>query len=277
MAPPVMAPEHHTENGPAFGRVRSRVAYHGARFHGFARNDGVDTVEGVLTDALETVLRTGVELSAAGRTDAGVHARGQVVSFDAPVGTDLAALTRGVNAICGPSVAMHDAQWAEPDFDARHSATWRSYRYTVLNSAEPDPLLADRAWHVPRPLDTVLMNLACDALHGEQDFAAFCRRATGPDGGDKSLRRRVFAARWIAGDPPHDETTVIFEIRANAFCHQMVRAIVGFCVDVGLRKRPPSDTRAVLVAGDRSHGSQVAPPHGLVLWDVGYDGTRVHP
>jgi len=266
-----------TGNGPAPGRVRLRVAYHGAGFHGFARNEGVDTVEGVLAPALSTVLRADTEISAAGRTDAGVHARGQVVSFDAPVGTDLVAMVRGINALCGPGVAVSDATWAEPDFDARRSATWRSYRYTVLNAAEPDPLLSDRAWHVPRRLDTVLMNLACDALHGEQDFAAFCRRATGADGEDKSLHRRVFAARWVAGDPPDAERTLVFEIRANAFCHQMVRAIVGFCVDVGLRKRPPSDTRAVLLAGDRSHGSQVAPPHGLVLWDVGYDGTRVHP
>lgn len=272
-----MVPEESHANGPAFGRVRSRVAYHGGRFHGFARNDGVETVEGTLTAALGTVLRTGIELSTAGRTDAGVHARGQVVSFDAPRDVDLVALTRGVNAICGPSVSMYDAQWAAPDFDARRSATWRSYRYTVLNTAEPDPLLADRAWHVPRRLDPVLMNLACDALHGEQDFAAFCRRAPGVDGGDKSLRRRVFSAAWVPGDAPDADRTLVFEIRANAFCHQMVRAIVGFCVDVGLRRRPPSDTRAVIVARDRSHGSQVAPPHGLVLWDVGYDGTRVHP
>lgn len=272
-----MAPDNLAQNGPAFGRVRSRVAYHGAGYHGFARNEGVDTVEAVLAGALSTVLRTDVEISAAGRTDAGVHARGQVISFDAPVDTDLVAMTRGVNAICGGLVAMSDARWVEPDFDARRSATWRSYRYTVLNTSEPDPLLADRAWHVPRPLDAVLMNLACDALHGEQNFAAFCRRAPGPDGEEKSLRRRVFSAKWVPGDPPDADRTLIFEIRANAFCHQMVRAIVGFCVDVGLRRRPPSDTRAVLLAADRGHGSQVAPPHGLVLWDVGYDGTRVHP
>jgi len=263
--------------GPARGRVRLRVTYHGAGFHGFARNEAVDTVEAVLVHAVSTVLGSNVEMSAAGRTDAGVHARGQVVSFDAPVGTDLTAMVRGVNALCGPAVAVSDAMWTDPGFDARRSATWRSYRYTVLNQAEPDPLLTDRAWHVPRPLDTVLMNLACDALHGEQDFAAFCRRAAGPDGEHKSLHRRVFVARWVAGDPPDAGRTLVFEIRANAFCHQMVRAIVGFCVDVGLRKRPPSDTRAVLLAGDRSHGSPVAPPHGLVLWDVGYDGTRVHP
>ncbi|MFM9082489.1 MAG: hypothetical protein ACKOQ7_01030, partial [Actinomycetota bacterium] len=94
-----------TGNGPALGRVRLRVAYHGAGFHGFARNVGVDTVEGVLAPALSMVLRADTEISAAGRTDAGVHARGQVVSFDAPVGTDLVAMVRGVNALCGPGVA----------------------------------------------------------------------------------------------------------------------------------------------------------------------------
>ena len=270
-------PPQNPDTGPGLGRVRLRVAYHGAGFHGFARNEGVTTVEGVLAPAIGTVLRNPVELSAAGRTDAGVHARGQVVSFDAPIGTDLGAMVRGVNALCGPAVAVSHAEWAPEDFDARRSATWRSYRYTILNTAEPDPLLADRAWHVPRPLDTVLMNLACDALHGEQNFAAFCRKAPDGGGGVKSMHRRVFSARWVPGDAPEADRTLVFEIRANAFCHQMVRAITGFCVDVGLRKRPPSDTRAVILAGDRAHGSQVAPPHGLVLWDVGFDGTRVHP
>jgi tRNA pseudouridine38-40 synthase len=264
----------HTTDGPALGRVRVRVGYHGAAFHGFAANEGVQTVEGALVGALSTVLRRRTEISAAGRTDAGVHARAQVISFDAPRNTDLAAMVRSVNALCAPHVAVSDARFVDDDFDARHSATWREYRYAVLVTREPDPLLVDRAWHVHDDLDIALMNLACDALMGEQDFSAFCRKVAVAEGMEpKSLRRRVFAARWRPGD----DGTVVFEIRANAFCHQMVRSLVGFLVDVGRRRRPPSDARAVIVSGDRSHGSQVAPPHGLVLWDVGYDGVRVHP
>jgi tRNA pseudouridine38-40 synthase len=175
--------------------------------------------------------------------------------------------------MCGPDVAVSNAEWVDNDFDARHSATWRRYRYTVLNTPEPSPLLTDRAWHVWNPLSVPLMNLACDALHGEQDFTAFCRRPDVPEGApEPSMNRRVFEAKWTE----EGEGLLVFEIRANAFCHQMVRSIVGFLVDVGLRKRPPSDTRFVMVARNRQHGSAVAPPHGLVLWDVGYDGVRVH-
>lgn len=273
-----MEPDMTTTDGPATRRARLRVAYHGAAFHGFAANDGVDTVEGLIESALRTITRIPVEISTAGRTDAGVHARGQVVSFDAPADTDLRTLVRSLNGMCGPHVAVSHAEWADPDFDARRSATSRRYRYTVLNTPEPDPLLADRSWHVWTPLSIPLMNLACDALIGERDFSAFCRKPDKPDGAaEPSMNRYVYSARWTRGEGPGMEGTVVFEIRANAFCHQMVRSLVGFLVDVGTGKRPPSDTRAVMVRGDRSHGSPVAPPQGLILWDVGYDGVRIHP
>lgn len=268
-----MTPEENAMNEPAFRRARLRVAYHGAAFHGFAMNDGVDTVEGVLQKAISTITRHQVEISTAGRTDAGVHARGQEISCDIPATTSLSALVRSVNGMCAPHIAVSHAQWVDNDFDARHSATWRRYRYTVLNTPEPNPLLVDRAWHVWNPLSLPLMNLACDALHGEQDFTAFCRKPDKPEGApEPSMHRRVFEAKWTT----EGEGLVVFEIRANAFCHQMVRSIVGFLVDVGLGKRPPSDTRFVMLSKNRQHGSPVAPPHGLVLWDVGYDGTRVH-
>ncbi len=269
-----MEPEDNAVNGPATRRARLRVSYHGAHFHGFARNDGVETVEGRLEDAISTITQTTVSISTAGRTDAGVHARGQVVSCDVPHDTDLAALVRSVNGLCGPHIAVSGAGWVGNDFDARRSATWRRYRYTVWNSPDPDPLLLDRAWHVWRPMSLPLMNLACDAIIGEHDFSAFCRRPDVPEGGtEASMNRYVFDATWRQ----QGEGLLEFEIRANAFCHQMVRSLVGFLVDVGLAKRPPSDTRAVMLAKNRNHGSQVAPAHGLVLWDVGYDGVRIHP
>jgi tRNA pseudouridine38-40 synthase len=213
-------------------------------------------------------------LSVAGRTDAGVHARGQVISCDLPWTTDLPSLVRSVNAMCAPSVAVRAAEWADASFDARSSATWRRYRYAVLNTPTPDPMLVDRAWHVREPLSVPLMNLACDALLGEQDFTSFCRRPEVEEGqAPASLHRYVMSASWS------DEGSgrVVFEIKANAFCHQMVRSITGFLVDVGLRRRPPSDTRLVILSRDRSLVPHLAPPHGLTLWDVGYEGTRVHP
>ena len=268
-----MEPDNNAMNEPATRRARLRVAYNGGAFHGFADNEGVNTVAGTLIAALRTVLRCDVEISMAGRTDAGVHARGQVISFDAPAATDLSAMVRSINAICAPHIAVSEPQWTGSLFDARSSATWRHYKYTVLNTPEPDPMLIDRVWHVYQPLSVELMNLACDGLMGEQDLAAFCRRPPVSEGhAPASLKRYVMQAKWTS----NGDGTLTFDIRANAFCHQMVRSIVGFLVDVGARKRPPSDTRAVLYGRDRSHGSQVAPPQGLSFWEVGYDGVRVH-
>jgi tRNA pseudouridine38-40 synthase len=253
-------------------RARLLVAYDGTSFHGFARNDSVRTVAGVLVDAISKVARHPVELTGAGRTDAGVHSWGQVVSCDLPETTDLEELARRVSSLLAPAVAIRSAQWAEPDFDARYSAIWRHYRYTVLNTPRPSPFLATTSWHVAPPLDVMAMRLGCDPLIGEHDFSSFCRRpklspadrAAGrvPPG----MVRRVLGARWLE----LDEGVVRFEIRATAFCHQMVRSIVGTLVDVGLGRRRAGDLRGILVAKDRSMTSPVAPPHGLCLWEVGY-------
>ena len=251
------------------------VAYDGSDFHGFALNEGVATVAGVLSEAIGTVLGSPVTLTAAGRTDTGVHAWGQVVSFDVPVDEpdaplDLDALQRSVNALCGPAVAVRSAERAAPDFDARFSARWRCYRYTVLNDPVPDPFLAVSTWHVDRPLDLRLMRLACDPLIGEHDFSSFCRRPKRPDGEPPAtLVRRVTSARWDdVGDVPG--RLLRFEIVANAFCHQMVRSIVGTMVEVGLGRRSAGSILATLRARDRSSAAQLAPPHGLCLWEVGY-------
>ncbi len=246
-------------------RVKLVVAYDGAPFRGFAPNPGVRTVLGDLSEAIATVVRRPVELTGAGRTDAGVHAWGQVVSGDLPADTDLADLARRLNKLCAPAVSVRGADWAEDGFDARFSATWRHYRYDVWNAPAPNPLLAGRAWFVAQPLALWAMQAACDPLIGEHDFASFCRRPKGDE--EVSLVRRVLSARWSTLEDPHH---LRFEIRANAFCHQMVRSIVGTLVDVGAGKASPGDVRGILVARDREAAGQVAPPYGLVLWEVGY-------
>ena len=136
------------------------VAYKGDAFHGFAANPGVDTVESHLTGALRQVLQVDIDIIAAGRTDAGVHGWGQVVSMDLPDTVDLAVLRKQLNALCGPFVVVREADWAEPDFHARFSAMWRSYRYTVLNSVVPNPFMVDTAWHIHTPLKLRAMQLA---------------------------------------------------------------------------------------------------------------------
>jgi tRNA pseudouridine38-40 synthase len=249
-------------------RVRLTVAYDGSGFHGFAANDGVRTVGGTLAEALGRVLRLGgpIELACAGRTDRGVHAHGQVVSFDAPAGTDLDALARSINHLCGPAIAVREPQVVAPDFDARHSALARRYRYLVLNRPDPDPFLARSAWHIEPPLDVAAMTLACDPFIGEHDFSAFCRRPKRSDGVEVSLQRRVVEAAWHV----EPDGLLRFEIEASAFCHQMVRSVVGTMVDVGRGRRRAGDVRGVLASRDRGKAGDLAPPHGLSLWLVRY-------
>lgn len=260
-----------TEPGE-FRRARFVVAYHGARFRGSAANPGVRTVMGTLSGEMERVLRRPVELTGAGRTDAGVHAWGQVVSVDLPADTDLDGLVRRLNKLCAPDLAVRSAAWAEADFDARFSATWRRYRYHVWNDPAPNPLLAGTTWHVAPELDLAAMERATADVLGEHDFASFCRRPKiDDDQPEPSLVRIVYEAAWarLEGSP-----LLRFEIRGSAFCHQQVRSTVGTLVDVGLGRIPAVAVPSILERRDRSAAGRVAPPDGLVLWSVGYDGRR---
>jgi tRNA pseudouridine38-40 synthase len=249
-------------------RVRATVAYDGRGFSGFAPNVGVRTVGGVLAEAIGKVLGHQVDITCAGRTDAGVHAWGQVISFDArSEALDLDGLARRVNKMLAPTVVVRDLGEAADDFDARFSARSRRYRYLVLNRPVPDPFLAHMSWHVPQPLDLAAMQLACDPFIGEHDFAAFCRRPKRSDGEEASLVRRVTEATWI----DEGDGRLRFEIEAQAFCHQMVRSIVGLLVAVGHGKRRAGEVRGVIASGDRNRAAPLAPGQGLMLWEVGYD------
>lgn len=260
----------------SMARARLVVAYLGTGYHGFAPSPGVPTVMGELSEAISRIVRRPVELVGAGRTDAGVHAWGQVVSGDLPAGTDLADVARRVNKLCAPGISIRSAEWADPEFDARFSATWRRYRYHVWNDASPNPMLAHLSWHVPHPLDLALMQAGVAPLIGEHDFSSFCRKPKPVDQGDggrrpASLVRIVREITWER----LDETPMLrLQILGTAFCHQMVRSITGTLVDVGLHKLTPADVNAILRARDRDVAGQVAPPAGLILWDVGYDGDR---
>ena len=254
-------------------RARFTVSYDGTSFHGFAENDGVRTVMGELRDAVERVVRRSVELVGAGRTDAGVHGWGQVVSCDLPDDTDLDGLVRRINRMCGPQVVARSAEWtAAPDFSARFSAKWRHYRYDVWNAPQPNAFLATTSWHVSAPLSLPALRLSCDPLIGEHDFTSFCRRPKLVEGQpEPSMKRNVMLARWSEVPTDYGDGLLRFEIRANAFCHQMVRAVVGTMVDAGAGRLRAGDIRGILLAKDRQNAGQVAQPHGLCLWEVGYD------
>ncbi len=249
-------------------RVKLVVAYHGAGFRGFAVNAGVETVGGTLGAALARALGQPVVLTCAGRTDAGVHAWGQVVSFDVDADdVDLVRVQRSVNRQCRPRIVVREAAVVDGTFDARRSALARCYRYTIVNRPVPDPFLAATTWWVDQPLDLAAMRLAADPLIGEHDFAAFCRRPKpGPGLAPPSLIRRVLDARW------HDqgEGVLRFDLDASSFCHQMVRAVVGTLVAMGTGRRRAGQMRSILASGDRARAAELAPPQGLCLWEVCY-------
>jgi tRNA pseudouridine38-40 synthase len=244
------------------------VSYDGTHFHGFAAQPGIRTVAGTLCEALSKVLRHPVELTGAGRTDRGVHAHGQVVSFDAEAARfDGPVLLRVLNKLCGPSLVVRDVAEASPDFDARFSARSRGYRYTIVNRLVPDPFRWATSWHVPEPLDLAALRLACDPIIGEHDFSSFCRRPRERrPAAEISLMRRVLTADWVE----EDAGILRFEIEASSFCHQMVRSLVGLLVDVGKGRRRAGEVLSIMAARDRGALTTIAPPRGLCLWQVSY-------
>lgn len=249
-------------------RVRATVAYDGGAFSGFAVNDGVTTVAGVIEAALARRLGVATTIACAGRTDKGVHALGQVISFDVPDDVDLARLHRSLDALVGADIAVLELGATSSDFDARFSARWRRYRYEVSTRRFPDPFEARRAWAVREPLDLRAMRQGCAPFIGEHDFSSFCRRPkpSTPESPPVTLRRRVLDAEW--SETPVG--TLAFTITGAAFCHQMVRSVVGCLVAVGRGSLRAADVRAVMLAADRDVAPPIAPPHGLYLVEVGY-------
>jgi tRNA pseudouridine38-40 synthase len=262
-----------SEPAPISRTVRLLVAYDGTDFHGLAPNPGVRTVVGEIQRVLTPFVGREPDIVMSGRTDAGVHAWGQVLSAELPDQVDLARAERSLLSRLAPEIVVREMVEVDPGFSARFSATGRRYRYTIVNRPVPDPFLARTAWWVPDRLDAAAMTAAAGALVGEHDFSSFCRRPPpSPDGTERSLVRRVTGARWLVLDPGD---VLRFDIEGTAFCHQMVRSIVGYLVAVGRGRRSPEETGAVLAARDRQEAGQPAPPHGLTLWQVDYgDGPE---
>lgn len=237
---------------------RLEVAYDGSGFHGYASQPGLPTVQGSLEEAL--FRHTGaVETAVAGRTDRGVHASGQVVSFTTTDPLDTSAVLRSLNRQMAPAIACATLTEAADDFHARFSATYRAYRYGILNRETPDPFLAATTWHYATLLDEAAMHDAAQPLVGEHDFASFCKRS------GKPTVRNVHLVTWL-----RRSDVVELTIAASSFCHQMVRSIVAASVDVGRGKLPPDAIGHILKACDRDESRGAAPPHGLTLTEVGY-------
>ena len=245
-------------------RLRIDLGYDGSDFRGWATQPGLRTVQGTLEAALATVLRVpSVRVVCAGRTDTGVHARGQVVHADLD---DAAAyderLLRRLNGILPADVRVHDVAPAPEGFDARHSALWRRYAYRVADSpGHADPLTRGHVLWWPRPLDVDAMAEASASLVGLHDFASFCKQREGAT----TIRTllELSCTREETG-------LVVATVRADAFCHHMVRSLVGCLLAVGEGRREPAWPATVLARATRDPSVAVVPAHGLTLEQVGY-------
>lgn len=253
---------------------RIDLAYDGSGFRGWARNAGVRTVQGEIEQALATVLRTEVALSVAGRTDAGVHARHQVASFAVGSVIDAVAVIRSLRTMLAPEISIHGLEPVADGFDARFSAVRRSYRYFIDEASHHDPRRARWVWHLGERLDVEAMNRAAAAFVGSHDFASLCRAVEGG-----TTQRTVESALWSREGISHQSSVIgqsgaegllVFSVAAKAFCHQMVRSMVALCVDVGRGRVGGEAVPGILEQKDRNAARGVAPPHGLVLWEVDY-------
>ncbi|CCG05091.1 tRNA pseudouridine(38-40) synthase TruA [Blastococcus saxobsidens] len=258
-----------TDTGGGLVRLRMDVQYDGAGFHGWARQPALRTVQAELEQALSVVLRSDVELTVAGRTDAGVHATGQVVHVDVPAviwAEQGPKLIRRLRGVLPSDIAVRAVTEAHPAFDARFGALARHYVYRLTDDpAGPSPLRrADTAtW--PRRLDAAAMDLAAGLLLGQNDFAAYCRRREGATTIRTLLRLAVARHREDDGSQ-----TVRIDASADAFCHSMVRSLVGALLAVGEGRRPLDWPASLVSRTERSSEVPVAPAHGLTLVAVDY-------
>ncbi len=248
------------------------LGYHGADFSGFARQPGQRTVQGEIEAALSTVFALPIEVVCAGRTDAGVHAREQVVSFAVPEDSPVLmskrpeALVRSLNALTPDDISVRAFRRRQDGFSARFDAKWREYRYFICTDAAPPLFMHDFSWHVDKSLDVPAMALASRALIGEHDFKSFFLAASAEG---KTTMRNVseitFGRECVMG-----EHFLVIGVTGNAFLHSMVRTIVGSLVLVGRHQREIDWLAHVLEARDRSAAGPNAPAQGLALLHVEY-------
>ena len=242
-------------------RYRATVEYDGTDFLGYQIQAEGRTVQGEIEKSLRRVTQSAIRIDGAGRTDAGVHATGQVIAFNAMWRHTLKDLHRALNATLPPDIVISDLKPATPDFHPRYQALSRTYEYRILNQHWPDVLQRRYAHHVSQPLNLNTMNQAGLMLIGFQDFASFGK----PPRGNNSMRN-VLEANWSA----INGNQLVFRITANAFLYRMVRTIVGTLIAVGLGRLAVGEVKKILNAKDLTQSAPPAPAHGLCLVSVTY-------
>ena len=264
-----MKREHKEEMTRRARNICLLVAYDGTDYHGFQRQTPpVVAVQNVLEEALSRVFGDAVELAAAGRTDAGVHAAGQVVNFFTDGTIPVERVPRAVNSLLPSDIVVRRAFEADRDFSALHSAREKTYCYRILTGETPNPFCCRYAWHIRQPLDTTAMEMAMTDLLGTHDFSSF--RAAG--GAPISPIRTMTRAELL-----YDGRNIVFTFAADGFLYHMVRNIVGTLADVGRGVYSPEDFAAIFSAKDRQQASATAPAAGLCLDRVDYDAPWYVP
>ena len=214
-----------------------------------------------LVSALDTILGEKVQVIGAGRTDAGVHARGQVVSFKTAGSIPTDRLPAALNSVLPTDIAVWQAEEVTGDFHARYDATEKIYRYLIYLGRVPSPFLKNYSWHLSRELDVAAMQQVAAKLVGQHDFSAFCAAGSAARSKVRTVRRLQVVAK---------QDLVLVEAGADGFLYKMVRSIVGTLVEVGRGVLTPEEAQDILRTGDRSRVGPTAPPQGLILWQVSY-------
>jgi tRNA pseudouridine38-40 synthase len=241
--------------------LKLTLAYDGTRFVGWQRQASGESIQGLVEEALSRLEGGPISAHGAGRTDAGVHAEGQVASARVTFAHDAATIARALNAQLPPEIRVVAVEDAPADFHARFSARQKSYRYQIANTVVMSPFIRAFAWHVPEPLDRGAMQRAAASLLGTHDFSAF--QSTGSDAA--TTVRTVTRSELIERD-----ALLVYEVAGDGFLRHMVRAIVGTLVAVGRGWRRPEDMEALVAGAARAQAGATAPPHGLTLVKVEY-------
>lgn len=242
--------------------IKLVIEYDGTYYHGWQIQPHVRTIQQIIMEKIALMTREEVTLIAAGRTDAGVHARGQVACFKTSTAIPLEGFWRGLNSLLPPDIVVKSVEEVAENFHPQYCARRKTYKYVILNQKLPSAIHRHFCWHVPFPLNVKAMQAAADCLLGENDFSSF----QAADAEVTNPVREIFRAQWLI----REEVFLDFFIEANGFLKHMVRNIVGTLVDVGKGKISARDFQEILAAKDRRQAGMTAPAQGLFLWEVQY-------
>jgi tRNA pseudouridine38-40 synthase len=244
--------------------LKLTLQYDGTNYVGWQRQAEGTSIQGLVEDALRPIAGSRVVVHGAGRTDAGVHALGQVATASLDTTLEPTTLARALNAVLPTDVRVLSVEEVPTEFHARFSAVGKAYEYRIVNAPIVSPFIVRYTWHVPQPLDVASMKAAAGGLVGQHDFAAF--QAAGS--AVSSTVRVIHSIDWVEGEG--HSSPMVMRIAGDGFLRHMVRNIVGTLIEVGLSRWPADRVAEILASGDRARAGPTVPPHGLFLIRVEY-------